>query len=91
MSSSYVAPEKVYFYLDPANSHWCISNTMLCFMYTAFSFMSICFIVMGRQIVYSKRNRSVYMDAIEEPDDSDAEDDKVEAEKSKEQTEGDSQ
>ena len=80
MSSSYVAPEKVYFYLDPANSHWCVSNTMLVFIYTAVSFTSICFVIMARQIIYSKRNRSVYMDACEQPDDSDAEDDKLQLE-----------
>ena len=48
MSSSYIPPEKLYFYTDPANNTWCVSNTMLVFMYTMVSFMSICFIIMGR-------------------------------------------
>ena len=48
MSSSYIPPDKLYFYTDPANSTWCVSNTMLVFMYTMVSFMSLCFIIMGR-------------------------------------------
>ena len=80
MSSSYIAPEKLYFYTDPSNNTWCVSNTMLVFIYTMVSFSTVCFFIMGRQIIYSKRNRSVYMDACEAPDDSDAEDDRVQKE-----------
>ena len=69
------ANKKLYFYLDENNGNWCISNTVLVLLYTAVSFMTICFTIVGRQIVYSKRNRSLYMDATEKPVDSDADDD----------------
>ena len=48
MSSSYIAPEKLYFYTDPSNNTWCVSNTMLVFIYTMVSFSTVCFIIMGR-------------------------------------------
>ena len=72
---------KEFIFTNEENGFWCISNTMLCLMYTLFSFASICFVVMGRQLILSKRSQSVYMDMLTKPEDSEAEDDKLEAEK----------
>ena len=53
---------KLYFFVDPDSSFWCLSNTALVLLYTAVSFLSICFVVMGKQVRYSKRYRAAYMD-----------------------------
>ena len=45
---------KEYIFLDESAGTWCISNTMVAVIYTALSFLSICFCVMGRQIILSK-------------------------------------
>ena len=73
--------DKLYFFIDQDSSQYCISNTLLCILYTALSFLSICFVVIGRQVAYSKRNRGVYMDVVNKPEDSEQEDDDLEAEK----------
>ena len=50
------ADAEKYFYVDGADGLWCFSNTMLVLLYTAISFLSICFWVIGKQLIYSKRN-----------------------------------
>ena len=72
--------KKLYFYVEEESNFWCVSNTMLVLMYTFMSFASICFIIMARQIIYSKKNIPRYMHAISKPDDSDAEADAAEEE-----------
>ena len=73
--------EKLYFFIDQESSMWCFSNTLIVILYTAFFFLSVCFVVIGRQVSYSKRNRGVYMDQVTKPEDSEQEDDDIEAEK----------
>ena len=76
---------KLFMFVDDLSAQWCISNTMAVLLYTAVSFIAICFIIIGKQIRHSKRYRAVYMDQETQPDDSEAEDDKLEAERKKEQ------
>ena len=87
MNSAVAAGEnlKLFFFVDPESQYWCISNTMSVLIYTAVSFMSICFIIIGKQIRHSKRYRARYMDQTTRPDDSEAEDDAKEAEKENEE------
>mmetsp|Transcript_17505 Transcript_17505/g.20701 ORF Transcript_17505/g.20701 Transcript_17505/m.20701 type:complete len:87 (+) Transcript_17505:19-279(+) len=86
MNSAVAAGEnlKLYFFVDPDSSWWCISNTMAVLIYTFVSFASICFVVMGKQIRHSKRYRAAYMDQDEKPEDSEAEDDAREAARAEE-------
>ena len=81
MNSAVAAGEnlKLFFFVDPESSFWCISNTMAVLIYTLVSFASICFVVMGKQIRHSKRYKARYMDQDTKPDDSEAEDDEREA------------
>ena len=76
---------KLFMFVDSLSEQWCISNTMAVLLYTAVSFCSICFIIVGKQIRHSKRYRAPYMDQDTKPDDSEAEDDKLEAETKAEQ------
>ena len=75
---------KLFFFVDTESSFWCLSNTIAVLIYTAVSFLSICFVVMGKQIRHSKRYRAVYMYQVTKPEDSEAEDDARENEKAAE-------
>ncbi len=71
---------RLYFFVDIEQSFWCVSNTIAVLIYTAVGFLSICFVVMGKQVRNSKRYRAQYMDQLTKPQDSEQEDDEREKE-----------
>ena len=65
--------EKLYLYKNDQGL-FCFSNTVAVLVYTFVSFASICICIVARQIVYTKRNQSVYMDHKFKPENSEEED-----------------